>query len=121
MPSGPVRTRHGSRDVGLSLIRKLARGMGVAVPSASVSATLMRSRPLSWEEAASHNSSATIILTSYFLLLTSNFLLLPILRERAARLGQRVRAFGRVDIAFGIHGNTLTRGSLVDAIVAFER
>src|SRR5687767_5007546 len=76
MPSGPVRTRQGSRDVGLSLIRKLARGMGVAVPSASVSATLMRSRPLSWEEAASHNSSATIILTSYFLLLTSYFLLL---------------------------------------------
>src|SRR6266478_2115868 len=51
-------------------------------------------------------------------------ILLPpdgVLRERAARLGYRVRPFGGVDVAVGVGGHTLARRALIHPVVAFER
>src|SRR5216684_54197 len=51
-------------------------------------------------------------------------ILLPpdgVLRERAARLGYRVRPFGGVDVAVGVDGHTLARRALIHPVVAFER
>src|SRR5689334_353137 len=47
VPSGPVRTRLGSRVVGLSLISNCARGTGTRLPSASVTFTMTRSNTVS--------------------------------------------------------------------------
>src|SRR5262245_56161118 len=44
-----------------------------------------------------------------------------ILRERAARLGYRIRSVGGVDVAIGIDGHALARRALIHAVVAFER
>src|SRR5262245_10367148 len=44
-----------------------------------------------------------------------------VLRERAARLGYRVRPFGGVDVAVGIDGHALARRALIHPVVAFER
>src|SRR5215469_853378 len=51
-------------------------------------------------------------------------ILLPpdgVLRERAARLGYRVRPFGGVDVAVGVDGHALSRRALIHPVVAFER
>src|SRR6266481_7512580 len=51
-------------------------------------------------------------------------ILLPpdgVLRERAARLGYRVRPFGGVDVAVGVDGHALARRALIHPVVAFER
>src|SRR6266403_2444237 len=51
-------------------------------------------------------------------------ILLPpdgVLRERAARLDDRVRSFGCVDVAVGIDGHALARRALIYPVVAFER
>ena len=44
-----------------------------------------------------------------------------VLRECAARLGNRIRPFGGVDVAVGIDGHALARCALIHPIVAFER
>src|SRR5262249_27685351 len=44
-----------------------------------------------------------------------------VLGERAARLGDRVRPFGGVDVAVGVDGHALARGALIHTVVAFER
>ena len=44
-----------------------------------------------------------------------------VLRERAARLGYRIRPFGGVDVAVGVDGHALARGALIHPVVAFER
>src|SRR6266853_380304 len=53
----------------------------------------------------------------------TGILLLPdgVLRERAARLGYRVRPFGGVDVAVGVDGHALARRALIHPVVAFER
>src|SRR5215470_10272854 len=51
-------------------------------------------------------------------------ILLPpdgVLRERAARLGYRIRPFGGVDVAVGVDGHALARRALIHPVVAFER
>src|SRR5690348_11674982 len=44
-----------------------------------------------------------------------------VLRERAPRLGYRVRPFGGVDVAVGVDGHALARRALIHPVVAFER
>src|SRR5438874_5899939 len=44
-----------------------------------------------------------------------------VLRKRPARLGYRVRPFGRVDVAVGVHRHTLARRALIHAVVTVER
>src|SRR5262247_4250503 len=44
-----------------------------------------------------------------------------VLRERAARLGNRVRPFGGVDIAVGIDGRARARRALIHPVLAVER
>ena len=44
-----------------------------------------------------------------------------VFRERAARLNERVRPFGGVDVAFGINRHAFTSCTLIHPVGAFER
>src|SRR4051812_31362309 len=44
-----------------------------------------------------------------------------VLRKRAARLDDRVRPFGGVDVAVGIDGHAFARRALIHPVFAFER
>src|SRR5437762_5185178 len=51
----------------------------------------------------------------------SRLLLDRVLGEGTARLGQRVRTLGSVDIPVGVDRHALARRALIDAVVAVER